>query len=435
MATIRFDDDDVALQRRMNDLVDWGLMLAVFGVLAVGLISIYSATYPSFISGVSGPSSTFVKQVIYASIGLVGALVAFFLPERWMRDAAWPMYGLSMALLVAVLIPGIGKVVNGQQCWIDIGGFSFQPSELAKLTTLMAIARFASEKGTDVLTIRDGGVALGILFLPMALIMLQPDTGSATVFMAMGMGIFLWLGGSLFALYVVIAGAVVGAAALYAALFDGMIWFGIAAAAMAIGAFAFRRNVIVTALSVVLVVGAGLMVRPVFDKLPIHQQNRLVTLFEPERNPRGEGYHVIQSMLAVGSGGVTGKGFRKGTQTQLRYIPEQWTDFIFCVPTEEFGFVGGVMVIALLASIMLRAANIAVSVRTRFASVIAFGFGSVMLYHTLVNIGMAIGLFPVMGIPLPFLSAGGTALIVNLTIVGMLMNFYKTRRRRAASTS
>jgi len=154
MATIRFDDDDVALQRRMNDLVDWGLMLAVFGVLAVGLISIYSATYPSFISGVSGPSSTFVKQVLYASIGLVGALVAFFLPERWMRDAAWPMYGLSMALLVAVLIPGIGKVVNGQQCWIDIGGFSFQPSELAKLTTLMALARFASEKGTDVLTDR-----------------------------------------------------------------------------------------------------------------------------------------------------------------------------------------------------------------------------------------------------------------------------------------
>jgi rod shape determining protein RodA len=120
-----------------------------------------------------------------------------------------------------------------------------------------------------------------------------------------------------------------------------------------------------------------------------------------------------------------------GTQTQLRYIPEQWTDFIYCVPTEEFGFVGGVLVIALLASIILRGVNIAGLVRTKFASVIAIGFASAIFYHTMVNIGMAIGLFPVMGIPLPFLSAGGTALIMNLAIAGLLMNFYKTRRRRA----
>ena len=162
-----------------------------------------------------------------------------------------------------------------------------------------------------------------------------------------------------------------------------------------------------------------------------YKQQRLVTLFEPEQNPRGSGYHVIQSMLAVGSGGVTGKGFLQGTQTQLRYIPEQWTDFIFCVPTEEFGFVGGVLVIALLASVILRGVNIAGIVRTRFASVVAIGFASMILFHTVVNIGMAIGLFPVMGIPLPFLSAGGTSLIMNLAMVGALMNFYKTRRRRA----
>jgi len=433
MATIRFDDDDVALQRRVNDLVDWGLLLAVFGVLAIGLVSIYSATYPSFISGVSGPSSTFTRQVYYAAAGLICALTLFFIPERWIRDAAWPLYGVGILMLIAVLIPGIGKSVNGQQCWIEIGPFTFQPSELAKLTTLLALARHVSGKGIDVLTIRDGATALGILILPVALIMLQPDTGSATVFIAMAVGLFLWLGGDLFVLYLLVAGPIVGAAALYSALFDSVIWFGIAAALMAIGAFLFRRNVILTVCSVALVIGAGVMVEPVFNKLPTHQQNRLVTLFEPEKNPRGEGYHVIQSMLAVGSGGVTGKGFRKGTQTQLRYIPEQWTDFIFCVPTEEFGFFGGITVIALLASIMLRAASIASTVRTRFASVIAFGFGSVMLYHTMVNIGMAIGVFPVMGIPLPFMSAGGTALIVNLSIVGLLMNFYKTRRRRASA--
>ena len=199
---------------------------------------------------------------------------------------------------------------------------------------------------------------------------------------------------------------------------------------MTLGAFLFRRNLILTIVAVAVLIGVGLAVEPVYDRLPAYQQGRLVTLFEPERNPRGDGYHVIQSILAVGSGGVTGKGFMKGTQTQLRYIPEQYTDFIFSVPTEEFGFVGGVIVIALLVAIIIRSITIASLVSTKFASVIAIGFGTMLLYHTLVNIGMAVGLFPVMGIPLPFLSSGGTALIINLTIVGLLMNFYKTRRRR-----
>jgi rod shape determining protein RodA len=197
------------------------------------------------------------------------------------------------------------------------------------------------------------------------------------------------------------------------------------------GAFLFRRSLFATVAAVALMIAVAVAVDPAFDSLESYQQKRLITLFEPEANPRGSGYHVIQSMLAVGSGGVTGKGFLQGTQTQLRYIPEQWTDFIFCVPTEEFGFVGGVLVLGLLASIMLRTISIAGLVRTRFASVVAIGFSTVLLYHTMVNIGMAIGLFPVMGIPLPFLSAGGTALIMNLTVVGLMMNFYKTRRRRS----
>lgn len=432
MNTFMFDDEDVALQRRVNDLLDWGLLLAVVGVLAIGLISIYSATYPGFLETSTGTTSdTFIKQVIYAAIGVVSAVSLFFLPERWIRDLAYPGYAVGILMLVAVLVPGIGHIVNGQQCWIRIGGFTFQPSELAKFTTLLALARFISEKSTDVRSLRDRLIMLGIIGLPIALIMQQPDTGSATVFMAMALGLFLWIGGDLFLLYFVAVGPFVAAAALYGVLFENMIWFAIASALMAIGAFLFRRNLIVTAIAVLLLIGAGLMVRPAFERLEPYQQNRLITLFEPERNPRGQGYHVIQSMLAVGSGGITGKGFRQGTQTQLRYIPEQWTDFIFCVPTEEFGFIGGTMVIALLVTIILRAVNIASTVRTKFASIIAFGFGSMMLFHTLVNIGMAIGLFPVMGIPLPFLSAGGTALIVNVATIGLLLNFYKTRRRRA----
>jgi rod shape determining protein RodA len=194
----------------------------------------------------------------------------------------------------------------------------------------------------------------------------------------------------------------------------------------------FRKPLTATVIACLLVIGVGLAVEPVFDSLDGYKQKRLITLFEPERNPRGEGYHVIQSILAVGSGGITGKGFLQGTQTQLRYIPEQWTDFIFCVPTEEFGFVGGVLVIALLATVALRSFSIASMSRTAFSSIIAVGFGSLVTFHTMVNIGMAVGLFPVMGIPLPFLSAGGTSLIANVACIGMLLHMYRSRRRRMA---
>ena len=421
--TFQFETEDLSLQRKMNDIIDWGLMLAVAAVIGMGLISIYSATFET------SASTVFANQVIYAMVGIASAITMFFLPQRWISDLAYPAYAVGIVALVAVLTP-LGHEVNGQQCWIRIGGFTFQPSELAKFTTLLAVAKYASKKGFDIRTIRDFAIMGAMVLLPVGLIMGQPDTGSATVFIAMSLGIFLWIGGDLFLLYVVATLPFIAVAALYNALFDVIWWVLGVTLVVAAGAFAFRRNIVVTVAAVILMISVAIAIEPAFESLEGYQQKRLITLFEPERNPRGSGYHVIQSMLAVGSGGVAGKGFLKGTQTQLRYIPEQWTDFIFCVPTEEFGFIGGVLVIGLLASIILRGINIAGIVRTRFSSVIAIGFASMLLYHTLVNIGMAIGLFPVMGIPLPFLSAGGTSLIMNLTLVGLLMNFYKTRRRR-----
>lgn len=423
--TFLFDEDDVALQRRVNDLLDWGLLLAVIGVLALGLISIYSATYET------GASDVFKNQVYYAIIGCVAGITMFFIPERWMKDFAFIAYGIGIVALVAVLTP-LGYEVNGQQCWIKLGRFTFQPSEFAKISTLVAIAAYVNRKSFDIRTVRDLLTVSVMVLLPTVLIMQQPDTGSATVFLAMALGLYLWVGGDLFILYIVACIPFVAASSLYSILFENVWWFVGVSAAAAGGAILFRRKAAVTVAAVLLVVGIGIAVKPVFDRLEPYKQNRLITLFEPERNPRGEGYHVIQSILAVGSGGITGKGFLQGTQTQLRYIPEQWTDFIFCVPTEEFGFIGGLLVIALLASVILRSVSIAAIVRTRFASVIAIGFASMLLYHTLVNIGMAIGIFPVMGIPLPFLSAGGTSLIMNLAVVGVLLNFYKTRRRRSS---
>jgi rod shape determining protein RodA len=421
----QLDEDDVAMQRRINDMLDWGLLLGVIGLLGIGLTSIYSAAFGL------GSDAIFRRQVLYAVVGISAGVGMFFVPERWLNDFAYPLYAIGILLLLAVLSP-LGHVVNGQRCWIQIGSFSFQPSELAKITTLIAVAKYTGRKGFSISTIRDL-MWVGILFLlPVALIMLQPDTGSATVFLAMALGVYMWTGGDLFVIYSVLATPFVALASLYGLLFDNIFYFVAISALFCLGTYLFRRTLTVTIAACVLVVGVGFAVQPVFDKLETYQKKRLITLFEPERNPRGEGYHVIQSILAVGSGGITGKGFLQGTQTQLRYIPEQWTDFIFCVPTEEFGFMGGIVVITLLGFVALRSAGIAASAKTSFSSVIAIGFASLLLFHTMVNIGMAVGLFPVMGIPLPFLSAGGTALIGNTAIIGLLLNMYRQRRRRTA---
>ncbi|MEN9282216.1 MAG: hypothetical protein RL594_1151 [Bacteroidota bacterium] len=419
------DEDDVAMQRRINDMLDWGLLLAVIGLLGIGLTSIYSAAYGL------GSDAIFRRQVLYAIVGISGGIGLFFLPERWINDLAYPLYIVGVLLLAAVLTP-LGHVVNGQRCWIQIGSFSFQPSELAKITTLIAVARYTDRKGFSIRTIRDLGWVATLFLVPIGLIMLQPDTGSATVFLAMALGVYLWTGGDLFVIYALVAAPFVAIASLYGLLFDNFFWFAAVAALFCLGTYLFRRSLAATIVTCLLVISVGFAVQPAFNKLETYQKKRLVTLFEPERNPRGEGYHVIQSILAVGSGGITGKGFLKGTQTQLRYIPEQWTDFIFCVPTEEFGFFGGLVVITLLGFVAVRSASIAVSAKTSFGSVIAIGFASLLLFHTTVNIGMAVGLFPVMGIPLPFLSAGGTSLIANIAIVGLLLNMYRQRRRRAA---
>jgi rod shape determining protein RodA len=184
------------------------------------------------------------------------------------------------------------------------------------------------------------------------------------------------------------------------------------------------------ALAMLLVfIAIGFSSRYVYGVLKPHQQSRIQTFLNPDNDPRGRGYHVIQSIMAVGSGGVTGKGFLHGTQTQLRYIPKQWTDFIFCVPTEEFGFVGGVLVIGLLAILILQCIAIARQSGNAFGSILSASVGIIFFYHATVNIGMAIGAFPVMGIPLPFLSAGGSALVMNMASVGIVLNVYRNRRK------
>lgn len=414
--------DDSALSASGSSLrFDFRTFLVTMGLVAIGLISIYSATHDPNAAGDVGPSSTFISQLVFAVGGLVAMLVIAFTPERIVRLSALPLYGFGMLLLVLVLI--IGTARYGQKNWIILGPMSIQPSEIAKFGTLMLAALFVSREGREIGNWRDAATLLGIVLAPVPLIMLEPDFGSATVYFVMLLGIALWAGADLFLLFALVAPAGVAIAALFGTV-PMYIALGVVLAAMLL----FRRSVMVTALGFGLSLVVGFSTGFVYSSvLQPHQKARIDTFLNPNLDPKGAGYHVIQSMMAVGSGGVTGKGFLQGTQTQLRYIPEQWTDFIFCVPTEEFGFVGGMLVLALLGALIWLAVDTASHLRNKFESTICFGIAAVFFYHATINIGMAIGLVPVMGIPLPFLSKGGSSLLLNMAMVGLLLNFYRFR--------
>jgi rod shape determining protein RodA len=407
----------IAIRKQPLELFDMSLFMPVILLFGIGLISIYSATYESHMS------DSFFKQLIFGGIGIGTMIVFMFLPERFLQSNSIVLYAISILFLILVLF--FGKGISGTKGWFQLGGLSFQPSELAKFTALLAVARYLSLKGTDIKTLRDLGITLGIIFLPVGLIVLQPDIGTATVFIAIALGVLLWAGFDLFVLYMIVSLPIIAVLSLL-----GTTYFVVSVSIFAIIGAAFRRKILITAIALGVVIAVGYFSPVIIENLMPHQQNRIEAFLNPGSDPRGKGYNVIQSIMAVGSGGFTGKGFLQGTQTQLRYIPEQWTDFIFCVPTEEFGFIGGALVILLIASIIYRSIKIATLTNSAYFSLLCTGIASIFLYHMIINIGMALGLMPVMGIPLPFLSYGGSSLIVNFAFIGLMLNAYRSYKQK-----
>lgn len=410
--------DVLPRREHWSNLFDWGTFLVCCMLVAAGFISIYSATYDAAMS------EYFTKQLMYGIVGLAFMLILTFIPERWIYNLSYPAYGLSLMLLGLVLV--YGKTVYGQKNWLVIGSFSFQPSELAKISAVMAVARFLSHKGRDIRAPRDLMVTLLLLIIPMGLILVE-DTGSASVFGAVIIGVLLWAGMDIFILYALVVAPIVAVLSFF-----GQTWYYVGAGIFSAGALFFRRSILATAITIGLFFGAGFGASFAYNNLlKPYQKDRVQILLNPDADPRGKGYNVIQSIMAVGSGGLFGKGFLHGTQTQLRYIPKQWTDFIFCVPTEEFGFVGGVIVLGLLGMLTIRIVDVGAAANNKFSSMVCAGIATIFFYHTSVNVGMAIGVFPVMGIPLPFISAGGTALVVNMGMIGLVLNGYRTRHLKS----
>jgi rod shape determining protein RodA len=397
---------------------DMTTFVSILLLTAAGLVAIYSAT---FAADSVNLAKRFNQQFYFAIAGIIVMMVVAFLPVRWLSAIAWPFYALGIVALVYVIL--FGTEVYGQKNWITFGSFQFQPSELAKLATIMAVAKYLNGD-RDLTRIGTLVFTMGLILLPTALILLEPDPGTSVIFLGVTMVILLWSGVDLFLLFSVVAPAITAVVSLFGrtpmmlgVFISGLLMF-----------FVFRKNVVTTAVAFAIVIGAAFSTNMVYDSLKPYQKTRIQVLLDPELDPLGAGYNVIQTRMAIGSGGLTGKGYLEGTQTQLRYVPKQWTDFIISVPAEEFGFIGSIAIVLIYAFVIFRGVAIASSVRSKYSSVLAIGITGIWFLHITINIGMTLGLLPVVGIPLPFMSYGGTALMTNLLMGGILMNLYRNRR-------
>ncbi len=394
------------------------LLAAALSLLSCGLFAVFSATY-------SGSGDYFSRQLWFGVLGTAIMVGISFIPPRFLSKATYLLYGLSLVLLVLVLI--FGKRIAGSKSWFSLGSFGIQPSEFAKITTILALATYLSSTDDGYRNLNNPieffKAALFII-APITLIMQQPDMGTSIVFVSMLLPIFFWAGLSPFAIMCIVSPAPVVVGALL-----GTEYFIGSLILVGLVLLMFRRKILIVAIVVLVNVVVGISADTLYDKLQPYQQKRIQAVFDPSLDPLGSGYNVIQSKVAIGSGGLTGKGFLQGTQTQLKFIPEQWTDFIFCMIGEEFGFVGSILVLLLFLILIGKIISNGAMSKNRFLSVACIGIASVMFCHVVINIGMTIGLLPVIGIPLPFLSYGISSLLSFSVMTGIAMNTYRFRNQ------
>jgi rod shape determining protein RodA len=359
----------IKIDRRLILNFDWTLFILVLLLSGIGLLNIYSAGF----SLADFPQTPFyIKQMQWILIGVAGMAVAFFVDYRFLVRHGYIIYGISIILLVIVF--SAGYTTRGSQRWIAVGGFTFQPSELVKLTIILALAKYFDrhQLGRNH-TLRELFVPFVVVMIPFLFILKQPDLGTGLILLILFLSMVF---------------------------FVGLNWQALLTAA-----------------------AGGLILAPIgWYLLKDYQKERILTFFNPERDPLGSGYHIIQSMIAVGSGGLFGKGFLKGSQTQLKFLPEQQTDFVFSVFAEEWGFFGGMILMVMFLSLILWGLKIVIHSKDYLGALVSFGITMLIFWEVFINIGMVLGILPVVGIPLPFLSYGGSAIVVLMTAVGLLMN-------------
>jgi rod shape determining protein RodA len=398
-----------------KDNIHFGFLAVTLLLVVLGLVSIYSATYDA------GASDFFYRQIAWAVIGLFLMSIIAIIPFRTLQMLSYPLYAISVLLLVGVLI--LGKTVAGSTSWFGVGKMGLQPSEIVKATSVLALAAYLSDKRVNLNRLITVLKVSSFVFVPMVLILLQPDMGTVVIYLGMLLMVLFWAGASTVLMITVIAPSIVAVAALF-----GTTVFLVVIVGLLVTLFLMRENRLISALIFSLSVLIGVSVQFIYGRLAIYQQKRIETFLNPENDPLSAGYNVIQAKVAIGSGGFFGKGFLEGSQTQLNFIPAQWTDFIFCVPAEEFGFLGALLILMLFVYLLFKGTSLALTVKSRYASIVSIGVVSIFTSHIIINIGMVMGIMPVIGVPLPFLSYGGSFLLTSLSLTGLLLNMYANRK-------
>ncbi|MCP4745932.1 MAG: rod shape-determining protein RodA [Desulfobacteraceae bacterium] len=357
------------IDRRLIAYFDWWMLLLTFMIAAIGLTALYSAVNTGL---TSGQSFLFTKQLIWYCVGCVVMLAAFLFNYKSYERWAHLFYLFCIGLLVAVLVAG--KLGGGSKRWIVVGPFSLQPSEVVKLAVILVLAKYyAKVARAEGLYLKDLITPAVLTAIPIVLIVRQPDLGTA-----------------------IVVALIAGAITVYVKI---------------------ERHTLVW-----LVAGCALTIPLVGFFLKEYQKQRILTFLNPDRDPLGAGYHIIQSKIAIGSGMITGKGFLKGTQNTLNFLPEQHTDFIFSVLAEEWGLAGAAFVLLVFLLLITWGLQIAQRSRDPFGTILSVGVTAMIFWQVFINIGMVMGLMPVVGVTLPFISYGGSSVITMMAGAGLLLN-------------
>jgi len=388
--------------------IDWILVILYLVLVLLGWVNIYAAVYNEDFSSIFDISQSYGKQMIWIATSVFLALVILLTDARFFSTFAYLIYGVTILLLLAVL--GIGTEISGSKSWFQVGGFGLQPAEFAKFATNLAIARFFSSQHLNLKDLKTRAIPLILMGIPALLILLQNDTGSALVYSSFILVLYrMGLSGNYLLAGVLVV--VIALSTLMAGVLSVMVLLVIMAAVLFFFIKRNRRNIINLVALLVLGLAFTYSVEyAVGNFLGEHQKTRINVLLGKQIDLKGAGYNVNQSKIAIGSGGFTGKGFLNGTQTKYNFVPEQSTDFIFCTVGEEWGFLGSFVVISLFLALLIRIITLAERQRSDFSRIYGYGVASILFFHFMINIGMTIGLVPVIGIPLPFFSYGGSSL-------------------------
>jgi rod shape determining protein RodA len=413
---------------------DWVTLLTAVILCIVGVSMIYSVFQPTETGGfeVDADYFYFKRQMLWMVFAMVAMFVGIALPFRVYETLAPILYALCIILLVAVLIlPGS----TGTERWLVLGPIRLQPSEFTKIAVLFLWARLLSGHRGDPRRFKSVLSVLAVFLIPFLLVLKQPDLGTAIVFFALLLPVLYWRGVKGIHILYILTPLVTAFLVVYgdyqhelsggtaSSEGGGSAWpIGVFIVFIFVIAYLRRRHIAESVALVVANLGVALVTPLLWGDLKPYQQKRIIFFFEPGRDHLGAGWQVIQSKIAIGSGGLGGKGYLAGTQKALEFLPAKHTDFIFSVLGEELGFVGVAVVLFLFAVLIVRALGIAQKCKSQFASTVCVGIASYFFLQVLVNVGMTTGMAPVTGIPLPFISYGGSSLVVSCFLIGFLLN-------------